>query len=288
MAYSKTWSIVYLPPRKRPIDCKWVYKIKFNADGSIERYKARLLSKGYNQVEGFDYQETFSLVIKHTTVKVLFFCFLAAINKWHIYQLDVNNAFLNGDLEEEVLMDIPPCLQVQGEIHTEKHLVCKLHKFLYGLKQDSPFSHDFTPSRADYSLFTKKTADVFIVVLVCVDDMAIAGNSLSATEDLKKTLQFDFKLNGLGTLKYFLGFEIARSDTRIFMSQRKYALELLESAGVLAAKPANIPLMPNHKLMQMGGDVLTGPSVYRRLVGKLIYLTNTRPDISFAVQVLSL
>ena len=218
LEHNHTWSVVPLPPNKRAVGCKWVFKIKYKADGSIERYKAWLVAKSYTQQEGLDYTETFSPVAKMVTVKL--FLALAAVQGWGLHQLDVNNAFLNGDLHEEVYMSLPPGLHGKGELdnkgeskESKGELVCKLHKSLYGLKQVSrqwfsKFSntllqHGFVQSKADYSLFIKKDGRLFIALLVYVDDILIGSNDPKAVEDLKVYLDKHFKLKDLGSLSIF-------------------------------------------------------------------------------------
>ncbi|MCH79973.1 retrovirus-related Pol polyprotein from transposon TNT 1-94 [Trifolium medium] len=287
---NQTWNIVDLPLGKIPVGCKWVYKIKYHANGSIERYKARLVAKGYTQCEGVDYFDTFSPVAKITTVRVLLS--IAAIKNWHLEQLDVNNAFLHEDLNEEVYMSLPP-----GYGNSDPNKVCKLNKSLYGLKQASRQWHaklssallslGYVQSQADYSLYTKHIDHNFTALLVYVDDIVLTGNSIEEIRNVKSFLDTKFRIKDLGQLRYFLGLEIARSTSGIFLNQRKYVLELLEDTGFLGAKPISTPFDPSTKLSSTDGVPLDDPSSFRRLIGRLLYLTNTRPDISFSVQHLS-
>ncbi|KAL5789565.1 hypothetical protein ACOSQ2_004453 [Xanthoceras sorbifolium] len=285
-----TWSLIPLPAGKSPIGCKWVFKIKHRSDGSIERYKARLVAKGFTQLEGIDYQDTFSPTAKIIYVRCLLA--LAASNGWSIHQLDVTNAFLHGDLSEEIYMSPPPGLRRQGE----DNLVCRLHKSLYGLKQASrqwfaKFSEaicsaGYVQSRADYSLFTRKQGKSFTTLLIYVDDILITGNDPNSIAATKEFLHSNFRIKELGNLKYFLGIEVSTSKNGIFISQRKYALEIITDAGLLGAAPIDTPMEKGLKLSDKS-DLLKDSSQYRRLVGRLIYLTVSRPDITYAVHVLS-
>jgi hypothetical protein len=281
---------VDLPPNVKPIGSRWVYRVKYKSDGTVERYKARLVAKGYSQVEGLDFFDTFSPVAKLTTVRLLLA--LSAINNWHLHQLDVNNAFLHGELQEDVYMHIP-----DGVTCARPNQVCKLQKSLYGLKQASRkwnerltsllLREGYTQSTADYSLFTLTNDANFTALLVYVDDIVLAGNDLMEFTRIKGILDSAFKIKDLGVLKYFLGLEVAHSKLGITISQRKYCLDLLKDSGLLGSKPVVTPLDPSAKLHQDKGQLYEDVSSYRRLIGKLLYLTNTRPDISFATQQLS-
>ena len=189
-------------------------------------------------------------------------------------------------------MQLPQGFHSKGE-----NLVCKLSKSLYGLKQASrqwysKFSttilkYGFKQSKSDYSLFTKKVNQTFIALLVYVDDILIASNDVQAVEDLKTSLNHDFKLKDLGNLKYFLGLEVAKSEKGISLCQRKYALGVLKDAGLTGCKPSKVPMEQNLKLTKHQGDLLADPGVYRRLVGRLLYLTIARPDITYSVHKLN-
>ncbi|KAM2881066.1 hypothetical protein COP2_014191 [Malus domestica] len=285
-----TWDLVPLPAGHKPIGSKWVFKKKYKSDGSLDRYKARVVAKGYTQVEGVDYQETFSPTAKLTTLRCLLT--VVAARTWFIHQLDVQNAFLHDTLLEEVYMEPPPGLRRQGET-----LVCRLNKSIYGLKQASrtwftTFSEaiqkaGYHQSKADYSLFTKVRGTSITVVLIYVDDVLITGNDLQEMEQLKAFLLKRFRIKDLGDLKYFLGIEFVRSEKGIFMSQRKYALDILQDSGLLSARPDPFPMEQNLVLTSTDGALLNDPTKYRRLIGRLIYLTVTRPNIVYPVRTLS-
>ena len=191
-------------------------------------------------------------------------------------------------------MDLPMGYHTQGELGAKPNkLVCKLHKSIYGLKQASrqwytKFSHSFLQhgfhqSKSDYSLFTKGTGSSFVTLLVYVDDIIITGPSQHVLDSLKMFLRSQLKLKDLGSLKYFLGLEIAQSIAGIFFSQCHYTLQLLEDTCFLACKPTSVPMDPKLRLTASDGDLLSDISSYRHLIGRLLYITVSRPDITFVV-----
>lgn len=287
---NKTWVMETLPPGKKALGSQWIYKIKYRSDGSIERLKARLVIFGNHQVEGIDYNETFAPVAKMVTVRI--FLAIAAVKRWEVHQMDVHNAFLHGDLSEEVYMKVPPGFKI-----TNPDMVCRLKKSLYGLKQaprcwfaklsTALKNYGFVQSYSDYSLFVLCKGRTQLNVLVYVDDLIIAGNDKISLTIFKNYLGRCFHMKDLGVLKYFLGLEVARNPEGIFLCQRKYTLDIISETGLLGARPATFPMEQNHNLGLAYGAFLADPAPYRRLVGRLIYLSVTRPDLAYSVHILS-
>ena len=292
LAKNGTWEITDLPRGKKPVGCKWIFTVKYKADGNVDRYKARLVAKGFTQSYGIDYQETFAPVAKLNTVRVLLS--LAANLDWSLHQLDVKNAFLNGDLEEEVYMDIPAGLETTSNFNK----VCRLRKSLYGLKQ-SPRAwferftkvvkgYGFVQCQSDHTLFVKHFPEgKLAIIIVYVDDIILTGNHEEKIDLLKKLLSKEFEIKDLGNLKYFLGMEIARSKKGIAVSQRKYVLDLLNETRMLGCKPAETPMDSTVKLEESDGSPPVDKGRYQRLVGKPIYLSHTRPNIGFSFSMVS-
>lgn len=297
MERTKTWSVVPLPHGRHTIGNKWVYRIKYKEDGSVDRYKARLVAKGYNQQEGIDFLYTFSLVAKFVTVKALLT--LAVTYNWQIVQMDINNAFLNGDLFEEVYMDLPLGYKMSNVAKQGEKLVCRLHKSMYGLKQASRqwfskftmalLTHGFHQSKSDYYIFTKGKGDSFVALLVYVDDIILTGSSSIEINSVKEALKSHFMLKDLGSARYFLGLELSRSKQGLSLTHMKYCLQILEDTSFLNCKPVVVHMDPNLKLSKDIGPYLSDEeaTTYRRLIGRLLYLQISRSNISFAVHKLS-
>ena len=284
-----TWDLVSLPHGKKTIGSRWVYKIKTKSDGSIEWYEARLVAKGFYQEYGMDYEETFAPVAKMTSVRVLIA--VASVRQWYISQMDVKNAFLNGDLKEEVYMVPPP-----GVSHSPGQ-VCRLKKALYGLKQAprawfEKFSTvvtslGFVSSYHDSALFVRSYSAGRILLLLYVDDMIITGDDIDGIADLKSTLSRRFDMKDLGPLRYFLGIEVASSEKGYLLSQSKYTADIIERARLTDTRIVDSPLEVNARYTPSDGTPLPDPALFRSVVGSLVYLTITRPDIAYVVHIVS-
>jgi hypothetical protein len=286
---NNTWHLVPSHHANNVVDCKWVYKIKRKQDGLVDRYKDWLVAKGFKQRHGIDYSDTFSPVVKPTTIRLV--VSLAVSRGWSLWQLDVHNAFLHGVLEEDVFMHQPP-----GYVDSSKpDHVCKLDKTLYGLKQAprawySQLSNKlkalgFKASKADTSLFIYNKKDVMIFLLVYVDDIIVTSSCSSVIDALLKDLNTKFALKDLRDFQYFLGIQVKKQGDGIILCQEKYAMDVLAKVGMCNCKAVATPLSTSEKLSLEGGRRLgeKDSMQYQSVVSALQYLTLTRPDLSFSV-----
>ncbi|GJS97167.1 ribonuclease H-like domain-containing protein [Tanacetum coccineum] len=282
-----TWILVPRPSDVTLVRSIWLFKHKFHADGPLSRYKARLVANGSNQQHGVDFDETFSPVVKPATIRTVLS--LVVSRQWPIHQLDVKNAFLNGDLSETMYMHQPP-----GFVDSRyPNHVCLLQRSLYGLKQ-APRAWfqrfagyatraGFSPSRCDYSLFIYTQGSQVAYLLIYVDDIILTASSPVLLQQIVDSLHKEFDMTDLGALNYFLGISAVRHPTGLFLSQKKYARQLLERAHMVNCNPSRTPIDTDSKLGPDGVPV-QDPTLYRSLAGGLQYLTFTRPDLSYAVQ----
>lgn len=287
-----TWELVPKPPKAHVIDSKWVYKTKSSEDGSKGTQKARFVARGFSQKEGIEYDETWSPVTRMTSIRTVLS--LAASEDWELHNMDVNSAFLNSYIAEEIYVRQPKGFVRLGP--DGEPLVCRMRKSLYGLKQ-SPrnwnavidawmISYGFDVSEADPCLYVKRYDSEVLIVLVWVDDLIIAGNSIYLIEKFKSAISNRFKMKDLGCLHRILGMEIKRNRAKreLFITQKAYIETLLKRFQMDACKAVGTPAEG-----YLPRDKEAGPNrEYMRLVGSLLYAAIvSRPDISFAVQVLS-
>ena len=288
-----TWEMGPLPVGKKLVGSRWVFTIKYHSDGSVARYKAQLVARGYTQSYGIDYNETFALVAKLNTIRILIA--LAALFDWKLFQFDVKNAFLHGELEEEVYMAPSPGYFLKTNNNGD---VCHLRKSIYGLKQSprawfgkfskTMLSAGYAQSEGDHTLFIKHGNEGKVAILIVyVDDIVVTGNDVAEIQNLKKHLASSFDIKALGLLSYFLGIEVAYLAVGIVLSQ--HVIDLLKDTGKLDCRPAVTPVDVNVKLKseQHEKDFPVNKTSFQRLIGRLLYLNHTRPDIAFAVNSLS-
>ncbi|KAI5343142.1 hypothetical protein L3X38_011018 [Prunus dulcis] len=285
-----TWDLVSMPVDKNIVGSRWVYRVKKNSDGSVARHKARLVTQGFSQAPGLDFRETFSPVVRHTTVRLVLS--IATMNRWSLRQLNVKNDFLHSDLEEEVFMRQPQGFE-DSKYPTH---VCRLRKSFYGLKQaprawNAKFTGHlpavgFTVSHSDPSFFVKHVGSDSVILLLYVDDIILTGSKDSLVQEVIDELSAVFEMKDMGRLTYFLGLQISYHDNGdIFVCQTKYARDLLAKASMDTYRSCTTPCKPHCQLLASEGDSLSDPTIYRSIVGALQYLTFTRPDLCYAVNI---
>ncbi|KAJ1704622.1 hypothetical protein LUZ63_004403 [Rhynchospora breviuscula] len=284
---NQVWELVSLPSGKQVIGTKWVYRNKLDELGNVIRNKARLVAQGFKQQEGIDFEETFAPVARLESIRMLL---AYASNKgFTLFQMDVKSAFLNGWIDEEVYVQQPP-----GFVdHFNPNHVFKLHKALYGLKQAPRawygrlctflLDNGFIRGKMDTTLFTKKKDDHLLLVQIYVDDIIFGSTNATLAQEFSSLMSSEFEMSMMGELNFFLGLQIKQLQDGIFISQTKYAKELIKKFGVEDSKSLDTPM---GKSANIDADEKGKPmdiTLYRGIIGSLLYLTASRPDIMYAV-----
>jgi transposase InsO family protein len=284
-----SWTLSPLPPDRKPVKSKWVYKIKQNADGSIAKHKARLVACGYSQIWGIDYLDTYSPVARPETIKLLIA--LAARRGHKIRQYDVQTAYLHANLDTEIYMEPPQGFETYDQ--QGRKLYCKMNKSIYGLKQsgrnwnikltNSLIAAGFIQSKADPCLFYIRQRDKYLYIAIYVDDIITVGNDDELREDIFKKLKENIKIQDLGDAHWVLSMEIIYHSQGISISQSKYIQETLEKFNMSECKPVTTPIESIH--IEESSEIDNEEKAkYRSIVGSLMYIAViSRPDIQFAV-----
>ncbi|GJY34550.1 retrovirus-related pol polyprotein from transposon TNT 1-94 [Tanacetum coccineum] len=255
------WELVPRPDKVMVITLKWIYKVKLDELGGILKNKARLVARGYRQEEGIDFEESFAPVARLEAIRI-FLAFAAHMNMV-VYQMDVITAFLNGNLQEEVYVSQP-----DGFANPDNpNHVYKLKKALYGLKQ-APRAWE---------------GKELLLVQIYVDDIIFVASTPELCDLFAKIMCSKFKMSMMGKISFFLGLQISQSPRGIFINQSKYALESLKKYGFDSCDPVDTPMVEKSKLDEDKEGKVVDPSHYRGMIGTLLYLTASRPDLQFAI-----
>ncbi len=284
---NQVWSLVPSPANHSIIGTRWVFRNKLNEEGKVIRNKARLVAQGYNQQEGIDYDETFAPVARLEAIRILLA--YASHKNIKLFQMDVKSAFLNGFLNEEVYVHQPPGFENKQK---QDH-VFKLSKALYGLKQAPRAWYDrlsafliknnFSRGKIDTTLFRKLDQNDLLIVQVYVDDIIFGSTNEKMCEDFSHLMQSEFEMSMMGELRYFLGLQIKQETHGIFICQEKYIKDLLKKYKMNEAKLMATPMHPSSFLDKDEKGKIVSEKEYRGMIGSLLYLTASRPDIVFAV-----
>ncbi|GJT21869.1 putative ribonuclease H-like domain-containing protein [Tanacetum coccineum] len=283
----QVWVLVDLPNGAKVIGTKWVYRNKKDERGVVVRNKARLVAQGHRQEEGIDYDEVFAPVARLEAIR-LFLAF-ASYMGFIVYQMDVKSAFLYGTIEEEVYVSQPPGFV--DPYHPQK--VYKVVKALYGLHQAprawyatlSTFleKHGYRRGTIDKTLFIKKDKKDIILVQIYVDDIIFGSTKKSWSDEFEALMKGRFQMSAMGELTFFLGLQVKQSQEGIFISQDKYVAEILKKFDFVSVKSAITPMETKAPLAQDEGGPDVDLHLYRSMIGCLMYLTASRPDIMYAV-----
>jgi hypothetical protein len=268
------------------IGTKWVFRNKLDEHGTIIRNKARLVAQGYRQEEGIDYDETFALVARLEAIRL--FLAYASHKNFKVFQMDVKSAFLNGKLSEEVYVAQPPGFP------DPKHPnhVYRLDKALYGLKQAPRAWYDtlstfllskgFERGKIDNTLFLRKVKGHIILVQIYVDDIIFGSTKPSMCDKFASLMKSEYKMSMMGELTYFLGLQIKQSEKGIFISQGKYVSDMLKKFDLTSCSSMKTPMAPPLTLDKDSLGKSVNVTLYRGMIGSLLYLTASRPDIMYS------
>lgn len=284
---NNVWDLVPKPEDKSIIGTKWVFRNKMNEQGVVVRNKARLVAQGYNQEEGIDYDETFAPVARLESIRLLLA--FACYNNIKLFQMDVKSAFLNGYIQEEVFVKQPPGFE---DPKNPNH-VYKLKKALYGLKQaprawyerfaNFLLSNNFQRGTIDSTLFLKKKDKDLLVIQIYVDDIIFGSTNPNLVKDFEDCMKSEFEMSMVGELNYFLGLQIKQTSNGIHINQAKYIRDMIKKFNFENLKPSPTPMCTSTKLDKDENGVAFDEKLYRSMIGSLLYLTASRPDIMFAV-----
>nr|CAN64324.1 hypothetical protein VITISV_005640 [Vitis vinifera] len=284
---SEVWELVPRPSNQSVIGTKWVFRNKMDENDIIVRNKARLVAQGFNQEEGIDYEETFALVARLEAIRMLLA--LACFKDFILYQVDVKSAFLNGFINEEVYVEQPPGFQ---SFNFPNH-VFKLKKALYGLKQAPRAWYErlskfllkkvFKMGKIDTTLFIKTKENDMLLIQIYVDDIIFGVTNVSLCEDFSKCMHSEFEMSIMGELNFFLGLQIKQLKEGTFINQAKYIRDLLKRLNMEEAKTMKTPMSSSIKLDKDKKGKSIDSTMYRGMIGSLLYLAASRPDIMYSV-----
>jgi hypothetical protein len=280
---NQVWELVDPPPGCKPIGTKWVCKNKEGEKGEVVRNKSRLVAQGFSQKEGIDYEETFAPVARLEAIRILLAFSMA--KGFMLHRMDVKSAFLNGLLEEEVYVRQPPGF----ESEKYPHQVYKLRKALYGLKQAPRAWYGrlrgflFEVGKVDQTLFLLRQGRDILIVQVCVDDIVFGGSSNSLVARFVEDMRREFEMSMMGDLQFFLGLQIKQSKEGTFVHQAKYTKDIVWNFKMEDSKAMTTTMSTTTALDADEEGEHVDQKEYRSMIGSLLYLTATRPDIQFSL-----